>query len=76
MLGRGHAGWWLVVFALLLVATVGCEFPRDPRGTLEQVRGGTLTQNIEDATREARDLDWRLQNLVIMPIRKLPDQGG
>jgi polar amino acid transport system substrate-binding protein len=42
MLGRGHAGWWLVVFALLLVATVGCEFPRDPRGTLEQVRGGTM----------------------------------
>jgi hypothetical protein len=35
-----------------------------------------LTQNIEDATREARDLDWRVQDLVIMPVRKLPDQGG
>jgi divalent metal cation (Fe/Co/Zn/Cd) transporter len=34
-----------------------------------------LTQNIEDATREARDLDWRIQDLVIMPVRKLPDQG-
>jgi polar amino acid transport system substrate-binding protein len=39
-----HQRWWLGVFALLLaaVAATGCEFPRDPRGTLEQVRGGTM----------------------------------
>ena len=35
-----------------------------------------LTQNIEDATREARDLDWRLQDLVIMPVRTLPERDG
>jgi divalent metal cation (Fe/Co/Zn/Cd) transporter len=35
-----------------------------------------LTQNIEDASKKARALDWRVQDLVIMPVRKLPDQGG
>lgn len=46
MHGRGNPEWWLGVFALLLaaVATAGCEFPRDPRGTLEQVRGGTMRE--------------------------------
>jgi polar amino acid transport system substrate-binding protein len=41
---RAHLGRWLGAFALLLAAVVsaGCDFPRDPRGTLEQVRGGTM----------------------------------
>jgi polar amino acid transport system substrate-binding protein len=43
---RVYVWWWrLGVFALLLLAAAvfpGCDFPRDPRGTLEQVRGGTM----------------------------------
>jgi polar amino acid transport system substrate-binding protein len=33
--------WWLGMFAVALVATLvtGCNFPRDPMGTLGQVRG-------------------------------------
>jgi polar amino acid transport system substrate-binding protein len=32
----------LVVTCLLALALAGCEFPADPEGTLERVRGGTL----------------------------------
>jgi polar amino acid transport system substrate-binding protein len=42
---RVHARWLLGAFALLLAAllSTGCDFPRDPRGTLEQVQeGGTM----------------------------------
>jgi divalent metal cation (Fe/Co/Zn/Cd) transporter len=35
-----------------------------------------LAQNIEDAAKRAHDLDWRVQELAIMPVRKLPAQDG
>lgn len=35
-----------------------------------------LTQNIEDASKKARALDWRVQDLAIMPVRTLPEQDG
>lgn len=39
-----HGRWWLGIFAFLLGAllSTGCDFPRDPRGTLEQVQNGTM----------------------------------
>ena len=33
-----------------------------------------LTQKIEDAANKAHELDWRIQDLAIMPVRKLPEQ--
>lgn len=33
-----------------------------------------LTLNIEDAANKAHDLDWRIRDLAIMPVRKLPGQ--
>jgi cation diffusion facilitator family transporter len=33
-----------------------------------------LTAKIEDALEQARDLDWRIHDLAIMPVRRLP--GG
>jgi polar amino acid transport system substrate-binding protein len=36
----------LVVAALLAVGAAGCGIPRDPEGTLDQVRGGTLRAGI------------------------------
>jgi polar amino acid transport system substrate-binding protein len=41
---RAYVRWWLGASVLLLAAVVstGCDFPRDPRGTLEQVQSGTM----------------------------------
>jgi polar amino acid transport system substrate-binding protein len=41
---RAYVGWWFGALSLLLAAVLstGCDFPRDPRWTLEQVRGGTM----------------------------------
>lgn len=36
------------VFALLVMVSAGCDFPRDPRGTLDRVRGGTMRVGIVD----------------------------
>jgi divalent metal cation (Fe/Co/Zn/Cd) transporter len=33
-----------------------------------------LAENIEDALEQAHDLDWRIQDLAIMPVRRL--EGG
>jgi polar amino acid transport system substrate-binding protein len=44
-----HARWWgFGFFAFLLAAVVvtGCDFPRDPRGTLDQVQSGTMRVGI------------------------------
>jgi polar amino acid transport system substrate-binding protein len=37
-----------VLAFLILVLTVGCSYPRDPMGTLERVRGGTMRVGIVD----------------------------
>jgi hypothetical protein len=35
-----------------------------------------ITENIEDALEQARDLDWRIYDLALMPVRELPEKGG
>jgi hypothetical protein len=82
-----HARWYgFGIFALLLAAVVftGCDFPRDPRGTLDQVQSGSMRvgivanepwTRIEDALEQAHDLDWRIQDLAIMPVRRLKGRG-
>jgi polar amino acid transport system substrate-binding protein len=39
--------WWLAVIALGLLA--GCQYPRDPEGTLDRVRGGVLRAGAAEA---------------------------
>jgi cation diffusion facilitator family transporter len=34
-----------------------------------------LTENIEDTVKRAHDLDWRIHDLAIMPVRRLPERG-
>jgi cation diffusion facilitator family transporter len=34
-----------------------------------------LTEKIEEALQDVRDLDWRVHDLAIMPVRELPKQG-
>jgi cation diffusion facilitator family transporter len=35
-----------------------------------------ITEKVEDALRRARELDWRIHDLAITPIRELPEEGG
>jgi divalent metal cation (Fe/Co/Zn/Cd) transporter len=35
-----------------------------------------ITEKIEDALKRARDLDWRIYDLALMPVRELPEKGG
>jgi divalent metal cation (Fe/Co/Zn/Cd) transporter len=35
-----------------------------------------ITENIEGALEQARDLDWRIYDLSLMPVRELPERGG
>lgn len=35
-----------------------------------------LTENIEKAVQKAKSLNWRLHDLVIMPVRRLPETPG
>ena len=49
----GRGDWvlvarWLVLLALA-AALGGCEFPRDPEGTLDRVRGGVMRVGVTDA---------------------------
>src|SRR5918994_2609666 len=49
MHGYAFAGWrYLCIFLLALIAQVsaGCDFPRDPRGTLEGVQNATMRVGI------------------------------
>ncbi|WP_210465936.1 cation transporter [Rufibacter roseolus] len=39
-------------------------------------QNGQLTQQIEKLLQEVRDLDWRIQEFTIMPVRKLPQNGA
>ena len=44
----GRKAFLVVVLALVVLASAGCDFPRDPRGTLEGVRNGTMRVGIVD----------------------------
>jgi divalent metal cation (Fe/Co/Zn/Cd) transporter len=35
-----------------------------------------ITENIEGALEQARDLDWRIYDLSLMLVRELPKRGG
>ncbi|TPE41035.1 cation diffusion facilitator family transporter [Pontibacter mangrovi] len=43
-------------------------------GFVIPAREDNLTQLIEEASREVRQLDWRIQEFVIMPVEKLPKE--
>jgi polar amino acid transport system substrate-binding protein len=39
----------LLAFALMAVLLCGCDFPRDPEGTLDRVRGGVMRVGVTPA---------------------------
>ena len=34
-----------------------------------------ITEKVEDALKRARELDWRIHDLALTPVRELPDKG-
>ena len=34
-----------------------------------------ITENIEDALKQARGHDWRIYDMALMPVRELPEKG-
>jgi polar amino acid transport system substrate-binding protein len=42
----GQRGFLLFVFALVALISASCDFPRDPRGTLDKVQNGTIRVGI------------------------------
>jgi hypothetical protein len=34
-----------------------------------------IPEKVEDALERARDLDWRIHDLALTPVRQLPEQG-
>jgi polar amino acid transport system substrate-binding protein len=42
----GRRSFWVFVFALVALVSAGCDFPRDPRGTLDKVQNGTMRVGI------------------------------
>ena len=33
-----------------------------------------ITQKVEDALKQARELDWRIHDLALTPVRELPEK--
>ena len=33
-----------------------------------------ITEKVEDALKRARDLDWRIHDLALTPVRELPEK--
>ena len=57
----------LVTVATVLLAGCGVSIPTDPEGTLEP----SVTQ-LEEARRRCAELDWKLHDVVIIPVPELP----
>jgi hypothetical protein len=59
---RGHVSTVARLIALVAGLLGGCDFPRDPEGTLDRV---------EDAVRGISDLDRKLQDVVVSVVREI-----
>jgi polar amino acid transport system substrate-binding protein len=59
--------YFLLAFSILalVLSSVGCEFPRDPRGTLEAVRSGTMRVGIVDNEPWTRMEDGRPSGIEV-----------
>jgi polar amino acid transport system substrate-binding protein len=74
-----HARWWRSgVFAFLLAAAVftGCDFPRDPRGTLEQVQNGRMRVGIAANEPWTRVEDGKASGVEVELLRDFAAELG
>src|SRR5918995_3069150 len=79
MHGYAFAGWrYLCIFLLALIAQVsaGCDFPRDPRGTLEGVQNATMRVGIVDNDPWTRMEDGRASGIEVELLKDFARELG
>jgi polar amino acid transport system substrate-binding protein len=74
-----HGPWWLGVFAFFLLGALlstGCDFPRDPRGTLDQVQSGTMRVGIVANEPWTRMEDGKASGVEVELLRDFAGELG
>ena len=72
----GCKAFWVVVLSLGVLASAGCDFPRDPRGTLEGVRNGTMRVGIVDNDPWTRIEDGRASGAEVELLEDFAQKLG
>jgi polar amino acid transport system substrate-binding protein len=69
--------WWFGVFALLLAAVAtGCDFPRDPGGTLERVQDGTMRVGVAANEPWVRMEDGKASGVEVELLKEFAGELG
>src|ERR671913_1831905 len=66
----------VVVLVLVVVASAGCGFPRDPRGTLDSVQNGTMRVGIVANDPWARMEDGRASGVEVDLLGDFAEELG
>jgi len=66
----------LAIVALAVISSAGCDFPRDPRGTLEAVRSGTMRVGIVDNQPWTRMEDGRASGVEVKLLEDFARELG
>jgi polar amino acid transport system substrate-binding protein len=77
--GYAFAGWrYLRLFLLALIALVSasCDFPQDPRGTLERVQHGTMRVGIVDNDPWTQIEEERASGVEVELLKDFADELG
>jgi polar amino acid transport system substrate-binding protein len=79
MNGYAFAGWRdlpLFLLALLTIMVTGCEFPQDPRGTLERVQNGTMLVGLVDNDPWTQMEEERASGVEVELLKDFADELG
>jgi len=66
----GQRGFLLLVFALAALISASCDFPRDPRGTLDKVQNGTMRVGIVNHDPWTRMEEGRASGVEVELLRE------
>ena len=72
----GCKAFLVMVLALFALASAGCDFPRDPRGTLEGVRNGTMRVGIVDNDPWTRIEEGRASGAEVELLKDFAEKLG
>jgi polar amino acid transport system substrate-binding protein len=79
MHGYAFAGWRdlrLFLLALIALVSASCNFPHDPRGTLERVQNGTMRVGIVDNDPWTRMEEERASGVEVELLKDFADELG
>jgi polar amino acid transport system substrate-binding protein len=67
---------WVLLLALVVLPVAGCDFPRDPRGTLDAVQNGTMRVGIVDNGPWTRLDGRRASGVEVRLLKQFPEKLG